>query len=118
MESTGIFSSNMIAVKNASGDLPKLELVDDYYVHLSGNHFQQNKADMSNNIGFNIYCVYKLDPISSSRDDTFIVQNALFGVMKITNNADTSKYKMKDMELVLMREVVLVKEILVMVEMY
>ena len=42
-KSTGIFSSssnNMIAVKNASGDLPKLGVVDDYYVNLSGNHFQ------------------------------------------------------------------------------
>ena len=92
-KSTDIFSSNMISVKNASGNLLKLEVVDYYYVHLSGNHFQQNKADMSNIIGFNIYCVYKLDPISSSRDDTFTVQNALFGAMRITKNADTSKYK-------------------------
>ena len=49
----------MIAVKNASGDLPKLELVDGYYVHVSGNHFQQIKEDISNNIGISIYCVYK-----------------------------------------------------------
>ena len=83
----------MIVVKNAGGDLPKLELVEDYYVHLRGNHFQQNKTFMSNNIGFNIYCIYKLDPISSSRDNTFTVQNALFGAMQITKNADTSKYK-------------------------
>ena len=83
----------MIVVKNAGGDLPKLELVEDYYVHLRGNHFQQNKAFMSNNIGFNIYCIYKLDPISSSRDNTFTVQNALFGAMQITKNTDTSKYK-------------------------
>ena len=34
-----------------------------------------------NNITINIYCVYKLDPISSSRDNTFTVQNALFGAM-------------------------------------
>ena len=85
----------MITVKNASGDLPKLELVDDYYVHLSGNHFQQIKEVMFNNIGISIYCVYKLDSISSSRDDTFTVQNALFGAMQITKNADTSKYKYK-----------------------
>ena len=42
-KSTGIFSSssnNMIGVKNTSEDLPKLEVVDDYYLHLSGNHFQ------------------------------------------------------------------------------
>ena len=43
---TGSLSSNMIAVKNAGGDLPKLELADDYYVHLSGNHFQQIKEDV------------------------------------------------------------------------
>ena len=34
----------MIAVKNASGDLPKLGVVDDYYVNLIGNHFQQDKT--------------------------------------------------------------------------
>ena len=61
----------MVAIKNTSGNLPKLEILSDYYVHLSGNHFQQNKEDVLNNIGVNIYCVYKLYPISSSRDDTF-----------------------------------------------
>ena len=98
-DSTGIFSSssnNMIAVKNTSGDLPKLGVVDDYYVNLSGNHFQQNKTNVFNiynNVVTNIYCVYKLDPISSSRDSTFTVQNDLFGSIQITKNADTSKYK-------------------------
>ena len=77
----------MIAVKNASGDLPDLKS--------DGNHFQQNKAEILINIMINIYCVYKLNPISSSRDDTFTVQNALFGAMQITKNADTSKYKYK-----------------------
>ena len=100
-KSTGIFSSNsdnMIAVKNASGVLPKLEVADDYYVHLSGNHFQQNKTNVFNiynNNSNNIYCVYKLDSISSSRDSTFTVQNALFGSIQITKNADTSKYEYK-----------------------
>ena len=98
-KSTGIFSSssnNMIAVKNASGNLPKLGVADDYYVNLSGNNFQLNKTNVFNiynNIVTNIYCVYKLDPISSSRDSTFTVQNALFGSIQITKNADTSKYK-------------------------
>ena len=91
-KSTGIFSS-MIAVKNASGNLPELKVNDDFYVHLSGNYFQQIKKDMSNNIEISIYCVYKLDSISSSRDDTFTVQNALFGAMQVIKNADTSKYK-------------------------
>ena len=86
----------MIAVKNASGDLPRLGVVDDYYVNLSGNHFQQDKTNVFNiynNIAINIYCVYKLDTISSSRDSTFTVQNTLFVSIQITKNADTSKYK-------------------------
>ena len=87
-KSTGIFNnfsySNMIAVKNASGDLPDLKGDGNIYVYLSGNQFQQNKANILNNVVINIYCVYKLDPISSSRDDTFTVQNALCGAMQIT----------------------------------
>ena len=43
----------------------------------------------------NIYCVYKLDPIASSRDTTFTIQNALFGAMQITKNADNSKNNCK-----------------------
>ena len=88
----------MIAVKNASGKLPRLGLVDDYYVNLSGNHFQQDKTNVFNiynNNSTNIYCVYKLYSISSSRDSTFTVQNALFGSMQITKNADTSTYEYK-----------------------
>ena len=66
------------------------------YVHLSGNHFQQNKVIIPNNNNvINIYCVYEIQPISSSRDDTFAVQNALFGAMQITKNTDTDKYKYK-----------------------
>ena len=57
------------------------------------NHFQQNITKDLNNVIANIFCVYILDPISSSRDETFTVQNALFGAMQITKNADTSKYK-------------------------
>ena len=43
----------------------------------------------------NIYCVFKIDLIASTRDDTFTVQNVLFGAMEITKNADTSKYDYK-----------------------
>ena len=42
-----------------------------------------------------IYCVYKLDPIASSRDTTFTIQNALFGAMQINKNADNSKNNYK-----------------------
>ena len=43
----------------------------------------------------NIYYVYKIDPIASTRDDTFTIQNAFFGAVEITKNADTSKYNYK-----------------------
>ena len=100
-KSTGIFGSSSntkIAIKYACGKLPRLGLVDDYYVNLSGHHFQQDETNVFNtynNGSTDIYCVYKLDPISSSRDSTFTVQNALFGSMQITKNSDTSKYEYK-----------------------
>ena len=66
------------------------------HFYLNSNHFQQNKVIIPNNNNvINIYCVYQIEPVSSSRDDTFTVQNALFGVMQITKNSDTSKYKYK-----------------------
>ena len=40
-----------------------------------------------------MYIVYKLDTASNTRDDTFTVQNTLFGGIKLTKNTDTSKYK-------------------------
>ena len=49
----------------------------------------------NNNNVINVYVVYKLDPIASSRDTTFTIQNALFGAMQITKNSDTSKYDYK-----------------------
>ena len=70
-------------------------------IYLQGNYFKQiNLVNANNNkvisIGIiNIYCVCKLDPIASSRDTTFTIQNALFGAIQITKNADTSKYDYK-----------------------
>ena len=68
------------------------------YVYLQGNHFQQNNILTSNNDHVvnknvvNIYIVYKLDPLASTRDASFTIQNVLFGAMQITRNAtDNSK---------------------------
>ena len=44
----------------------------------------------------NIYIVYKLDPLASTRDKSYTIQNALFGAMQITKNAtdyDKNNYK-------------------------
>ena len=43
-----------------------------------------------NNI-VNIYIVYRLNPISSTRNTDYTIQNSLFGAMKITKNTDYSK---------------------------
>ena len=100
-KSTGIFNyssdSNMNAVGDSGRDLPDVENDGRMHVHLSGNHFQQNKVIIpNNNNAINIYCVYKLDRIASSRDTSFTIQNALFGAMQITKNAtDNSKNNYK-----------------------
>ena len=100
-KSTGIFNysgdCNMNAVGDASGDLPDIKNDGRMYVCLSGNHFQQNKVIIPNNDNvINIYCVYELQPIASSRDTSFTIKNALFGAMQITKDAtDNSKNNYK-----------------------
>ena len=91
-KSTGIYNytsdSNMNAFANAKSDLPNLKNDGRMHVHLNGNHFQQNKVIIpNNNNAINIYCVYKLDPLASTRDKSFTIQNVLFGAMQITKNA-------------------------------
>ena len=72
-------------IKNINGQL---------YVSFNGNYFIQDPITTPNNV-INIYCVYQLDPISSTRGTTFTIQNALLGAIKITKNPDTSKYNYK-----------------------
>ena len=91
-KSTGIFNyssgSNMNAVGDASGGLPDIKNDGRMYVYLRVNHFQQNKVIIPNNDNvINIYCIYEIQPISSSRVTNFTIQNALFGAMQITKNA-------------------------------
>ena len=75
----------MNALAHSKNDLTNLKNDGRMHVYLSGNHFQQNKVIIpNNNNAINIYCVYELDPIASSRDTSFTIQNALFGAMQIT----------------------------------
>ena len=91
----------MKGIEDTKANLPELKNDGRMYVYLQGNYFKQsNRVYTNNNKGvsigiINIYCVYKLDPIASSRDTTFTIQNALFGAMQIIKNADTSKYDYK-----------------------
>ena len=100
-KSTGIYNyssdSNMNPFANAKSNLPNLKNDGRMQVYLSGNHFQQNKVIIpNNNNAINMYCVYQLDPIASSRYTSFTIQNALFGAMQINKNAtDNSKNNYK-----------------------
>ena len=100
-KSNGIYNysndSTMNAVANAKSNLPNIKNDGRMHVHLSGNHFQQHVVGIPNNGNvINIYCVSKLDPIASSRDTSFTIQDALFGAMQITKNAiDNSKTNYK-----------------------
>ena len=99
-KSAGIFNyfdnSNMNTAGDTSRNSPDLNNDGRMHVCLRGNYFKQNKTRIpNNNNAINIYIVYKLDPIASVRDTTFTIQNALFGAMQVTKNADTSKYDYK-----------------------
>ena len=85
-KSTGIYNhssdSNMKAVANAKTNLPNFKNDGRMHVYLSGNHFQQNVAGIPNNNNvITTYCVYKLNPIASTRDTSYTIQDALFGAM-------------------------------------
>ena len=88
----------MNGIENTKKEMPILKNDERLYVYLQGNHFQQNSVLTSSNDHVinknvvNIYIVYKLDPLASTRDKSFTIQNALFGAMPITKNAtDNSK---------------------------
>ena len=92
----------MNGIENTKKEMPILKNDERLYVYLQGNHFQQNNVLTSssdhviNKNVVNIYIVYKLDPLASTRDKRFTIQNALFGAMQITKNAtDNSKNNYK-----------------------
>ena len=91
----------MKGIENAKKEMSILKNDERMYVYSQGSHFQQNNVLTLNNDHainknvINIYIVYKLDPIASSRDTTFTIQNASFGAMQITKNADNSKNSYK-----------------------
>ena len=83
------------STQNINNFYPRIKYISgELYVSFSGNYFVQNIVNISNNV-INIYCVYKLDPVHFSRNNKFTIQNALFGAIEITKNANTSKYKYK-----------------------
>ena len=85
----------MNAVSVATTSLPSLIDNGRMSIRLEGVYFKQMKLLRPNNDNIiNIYILYLIGPICSSRNTDHTVQNALFGGVKITKNAtDTSKHK-------------------------
>ena len=84
----------MNGIEDTKTNLPLLKNNKETYVLLQGNYFQQNNKTIipnNNKKVINIYIVYKLTPISSTRNTDYTIQNDLFGAMKIIKNADYSK---------------------------
>ena len=69
----------MNGIENTKKEMPILKNDERLYVYLQGNYFQQNNVLTSNNGNVinknvvNIYIVYKLDPLASTRDKSFTI---------------------------------------------
>ena len=115
-ESTSVFNSSdyygMNGIENTKKEIPILNNDGRLYVYLQGNHFQQNNVLTSNDDHVinknvvNIYIVYKLGPLASTRDKSFTIQNALLELCKLLKMLlIIQKIIIKDMVYVLMKEV-------------
>ena len=98
-KSTGIDNSSkrtdLRGVANTSGIYPKVFLDTKMNVVFSGSYVKESKSIYPTKSAINIYIVYKLDAIKSTRNTDFTIQNALFGAIKITEDpldSDHNKY--------------------------
>ena len=91
----------MNGIKNTKKEMLILKNDGRFHVYLQGNHFHfhfqtsNNDHVLDKNV-INIYIVWKLDPLASTRDKSCAIQIALFGAMQITKNAtDYDKHNYK-----------------------
>ena len=84
--------TDLRGVSNTSGDYPKVSGETRMSVIFSGNYVKENKSIYSTKSAVNIYIVYKLDTITSTRNTDFSIQNALFGAVKITEDPSDYSY--------------------------
>ena len=63
-------------------------------VNLNGQYFKQSRVVYPHGSVVNIYIVYKLDTINSLRNTAYIIQNALFVAVNITEDATDSDNNM------------------------
>ena len=96
----------MKGIENTKKEMSILKNDERMYICLQGNNFQQNNILTSNNDHVvnknvvNIYIVYKLDPIASTKDTTYLELSKLLKMLLIIQ-----KIIIKDIVYVLMKEV-------------
>ena len=95
--STGIHNNNnntdLSSVNNSNNNSPTLLNKNNRLgVTFNGNYMKENKLGYSHGKIVNLYIIYELKNRRVDNPD-FIVQNGLFGAVKITKNANTSHYK-------------------------
>ena len=96
-KSTGIdnysLNTDLRGVANTLGVYPKVSGGTRMNVKFSGNYFKENNSIYPIKSVVNIYIVYSLDPIKSTRNTDFTIQNALFGAVKIKKDVNPSNNK-------------------------
>ena len=96
-KSTGIenysLKTDLRSVYNDSSTYPKVSEETTMSAIFTGNYVKENKVIFPNKSVVNIYIVYELHKINSTRNTDFTVQNALFGATKITKDSDPSHNK-------------------------
>ena len=109
----------MDAISDAALLFPSLEDDGRMNVKLTSNYFVQTKVIIPNSDNIvNIYVVYMLDPIASTRNTDFTIQNALVGAVNVTKIADISKNKYEGYGLCFDEGSTFSKGILIMEETY
>ena len=95
-KSTGIdnYSSktDLKGVGNTSGVYPKVFEEEIMMVIFSGDYVKENTSIYPTKSTINIYIVYKLETIKSTKNTDFTIQNALFGAVKTTEDSSDSDH--------------------------
>ena len=82
----------MRGVANTLGVYPKVSGETRMSVIFYENYVKENKSIYPTKSAINIYIVYKLGTIKSTRNTSFTIQNALFGAVKITEDPSDSSH--------------------------
>ena len=91
-ESKELSSEKISSITTSDGRVSKLAYDNARIkVKFNGDLLKLDKATYNHGPIVKIYIVYKLIP--TTKDSSFTLQNCLFGVVKLTINADIDKYK-------------------------